>query len=546
MLPLILEILFKSTKRSRLRQMMRGYRVLKKSGRLNRVALLKEELTEATLPLKPTDFSCHILGVGAQYGEVIVRQYLLIRVGGHSFNSALLRSLGKENGKVVFPLPNEWQKIIRQHGFEVDILKSKILWQLYILGALLYGSLKALNIILAGLLSISLKSVEPKKYVYFSMLSLVNLPRRLCQGKSYDVVSWYLQWEDKVKDVAVICHDAPNVLDQEIGGVEIHSQSEPLPSLTSIRSNLKYFYWCFFAILWACFDCVRGRWWHAFLLNQAAISAQVRCLEKKALALDYLFNNSSPIYRPLWTYEVEKLGSKVIFYFYSTNSENFKISESETAIPYGWKAMTWPYFLVWDKWHEEFIRKSIGFEARVDIVGPIWFASSPTTEISSQINLISVFDVQPRRNSIYQSLGISYEYYVPSVVNRFLYDVHAAASGKNINLILKRKRDVGNMTHSSYRRVVNQLNQETNFREVDTDTSPWALIEKSSAVISIPFTSTALIARHLNKPSIYYDPTGELRNDDPAAHGIPIISKLSDLENWMKQIHENFMMSKSV
>ena len=44
------------------------------------------------------------------------------------------------------------------------------------------------------------------------------------------------------------------------------------------------------------------------------------------------------------------------------------------------------------------------------------------------------------------------------------------------------------------------------------------------------FTSTALVARNLGKPSYYFDPTGIIQKDDRAAHGIPVISGFSELQ----------------
>lgn len=532
-----LEKILKPTKRSWLRQMMRGYRKLKKSGKLSQIELLKEELTKTQLTLKPTDFSSQIMGYGASCGENIVRQYLLVRIGGHSFNKALLRSLGKNNGKVIYPLPHEWQKVIQKHGFEVDYLKSNILWQLYILGCFLYGSLKALGILFIGLTSISLKRSKQHSYVYFFMLTQENLPQKQSQSKSYDVISWYLQWEKKAKKLNFIFHGVPEIQSQVIDGVEIQSRSNSLPSLNSLQSCLKYSIWCVSAILHVVIDCIRGRWWHALLLNQAAISAQIRCVDKKLLALDYLFHNSGPTYRPLWTYDAEKFGSRILFYFYSTNSENFKISESEASIPPNWRMMSWPHYLVWDRWQEEFIKKSLGSNVLVDIVGPIWFNSNSLFNLPNIENMIAVFDVQPQRDTSYRILGIPFEYYIPSVANNFLIDIHTAAFKKNINIFLKRKRDIGSLTHPSYRKVLKKLICQSNFYEVDASLSPWTLIEKTLGVISMPFTSTALIARHLGKPSIYYDPTGQLRNDDPAAHGIPVLSSLTDLKNWINKIH---------
>jgi len=51
-----------------------------------------------------------------------------------------------------------------------------------------------------------------------------------------------------------------------------------------------------------------------------------------------------------------------------------------------------------------------------------------------------------------------------------------------------------------------------------------------------PFTSTALIARELGKPSIYYDPFGICEKDDRAAHGIPILSGQKELQDWLSAL----------
>jgi hypothetical protein len=55
----------------------------------------------------------------------------------------------------------------------------------------------------------------------------------------------------------------------------------------------------------------------------------------------------------------------------------------------------------------------------------------------------------------------------------------------------------------------------------------------------MPFTSTALIARHLGKPSCYYDPTGLVQKNDRAAHGIPIVTGMEELKSWFDQPEKN-------
>ena len=132
---------------------MRGYQALKRSGQLDRIAVAKQALTERRLSLTRQHFSPVVMGCGADSGEIVVRQYLLVRVGGLNLNCALLLALGNEQSSVVFPLPKEWRNVLAQHGFEVAHLRSAVLWQLYICALLLYGVVKIGKIALAGIIS---------------------------------------------------------------------------------------------------------------------------------------------------------------------------------------------------------------------------------------------------------------------------------------------------------------------------------------------------------------------------------------------------------
>lgn len=525
----------KKIKRSRLRRIMRGYRVLKQSGQIDLIAKVKEALTEQEFSLSAKDFSACLMGAGCSYGEIVVRQYLLIRIGGLGLNQALLHALGKNGGKVIFPLPKEWRVTISSYGFEVADTRSSILWHLYIFGAWLYGVLQIAKVILSGFKSLIQEHKPPKNHVYFANLSSGNLPHGINGQKSYDIVSWYLQWGGRAQSVEAVHHSVPNVPNKLIDGVDLVFQAQALPSLIGLKTVARYTAWgamtCFIALL----DCLRGRWWHALLLNQSALSAQVRFLPKSILACEYFFHNSVWIYRPLWTYDVENLGSKVNFYFYSTNCESFKTSQDLPSIPYGWKSMNWPNYLVWDNWQTEFIRKSIGYDVQIYQVGPIWFSSSAANHLPDIENAIAIFDVQPMRGSFYNILGMKIEYYIPTIANHFLGDIYQVLSESNLTMALKRKRNIGNFSHRSYQEFLDDLKEKKGFIEIDCDIAASEIINRCKAVVSMPYTSTALIARELGKPSIYYDPTGLLSKDDAAAHGIPVLSRCSELREWIAE-----------
>ncbi len=512
---------------------MRGYRLLKQSGRIDLIAKVKEALTEQEFSLSAKDFSPCIMGAGCSYGEIVVRQYLLIRIGGLNLNQALLHALGKSDGKVIFPLPKEWRATISKYGFDVANIRSSLLWQIYIFGVWLYGVLQIAKVLFSGFKSLTQESKKLKRYVYFANLTSGNLPYGIHSQKSYDIVSWYLQWTGRAQSVEAVHHSVSNFPNKVVDGVDLVFQTQLLPPLFGWKPIAKYTVWSVISSFIALMECFRGRWWHALLLNQAALSSQVRFLAKSKLAHEYLFHNSGWIYRPLWTYEAEKKGSKITFYFYSTNCESFKSHNGYQPIPYGWKVMSWSRYLVWDKYQADFIRRSVIGKPNIVNVGPIWFQDANKKMPICKDIKIAVFDITPHRNSFYYILGLAQEFYTPHIVNKFLEDIVFLAKG-NYSILWKRKRNVGVSAHPLYRSLASQIAMLENVILIDSEISAVNVIAQSDIVISMPFTSTALLARFMGKPTVYYDAKGITQKDDRAAHGIDIIIGKNELAGWLK------------
>jgi polysaccharide biosynthesis PFTS motif protein len=522
----------------RLRRILRGYHFLKKTGHLDKIALLNEALTEIPLNITHNHFSPYLMGAAYPYAPLALRQYLLQRIAGVKLNQALLISLGKINGEVIFPLPKEWREIISQHGFKVASSRSSILWNFYIISAFLYGLFQITKIIISSIRSLIYKSQKSKTHIYFANLSINNLPQIHKDQKSYDIISWYLQWSGRQKTIKAIHHSVPKISKKIAGNIDLVYQPNPLPPLFGLKALFQYLGWSCNAILICLFDCFRGRWWHLFLLNQFAMSAKVKMLKKKSLAFEYFFHNSTWIYRPLWTYEAEKAGSRITFYFYSINCEYFKVSKVDLSIPFGWKATSWRNFLVWDEQQANFVKRFTSFKPNIKVVGPIWFSDSKSTQFLPE-NSIVIFDVQPVKKYFYCISGAKFEYYIPIYANKFLSDIFSLIEKSNKNFILKRKRDIAKLSHPSYTQLLKTISLSPNFFEADPNFSAWRIIDKASAVISRPYTSTALIAFSLGKPSIYYDPSGLLKNNESFSHGIPIFSNKQKLYKWIKTNNTN-------
>jgi polysaccharide biosynthesis PFTS motif protein len=85
-----------------------------------------------------------------------------------------------------------------------------------------------------------------------------------------------------------------------------------------------------------------------------------------------------------------------------------------------------------------------------------------------------------------------------------------------------------------YLRKISQLSEKVDYTSIDPGIDALNIIQQTKACISMPFTSTALIAKYEGKPSIFYDPSGIVQKNDRAAHGIPVLSNIDELEEWVQ------------
>lgn len=527
----------RSRRQRHVRAIMRGYRTLKASGQLNRIALLKQELTTIVLEEIERHTSRLIFGAGVANGELIVRQYLLARVAGVNLNEALLHSIGDGRVPVAHPLPRQWQVIVRNHGFDVAGIKSTCAWYGLVSLHLFYGIFLCLRRLCESVRAMPRSGRNSLgAYAYFDTLGAGNLPQRATDGRSHDIISWYMQWPDRVQNLNALCHGVRTAQPACVDAVMVKAISSAIPPLTRLASVARYASWSAAAITLSLVDVLRGRWWHALLLSEASSGALVRMHDAVSLARDYLFHNSGWIYRRLWTYEAEARGSRILFYFYSTNCESFKQPAGYPQPTYGWRAMNWSRYLVWDEPQAEFVRRAVGDAANVQVVGPIWFQTSSAELCELAAASVAVFDVQPMRDARYQTLGLDYEYYTPRTAVQFLRDVYEVVAGCKVTMAFKRKRHIGYLAHPRYRHFLERFDELPNVVTVDPDISAVRVIEKSIAVISMPFTSTALMGRQLGKPSVYYDPHGLCQKDDRAAHGIEILTGKDELRSWLTTV----------
>lgn len=537
---LFIPFFLKRNNRSKIRCFMKGFQILQDRDQLDMINRIKDNFNKTQLDCTLDKSSPLIFGAGLHFSELILRQFLLAKIGGLDFNKNLLIALNNSEREIIHPLPPEWRIIMEKCGFRADTFRNKLEWIKFILFYLLSGYVSiAIRFFLSLKESIFSTIKIEGNYAYFQSLGTANLPTTSNDGRcSHDIITWYYKWPNRFPSISGIYHSVKTKIPTQIEQVPITSIGSAIPPITNGFVLLRYLFWGIGASFLSFIDVFRSRYWHALLLREASKSAQIRLLAPEKLARDYMFHNSNHILRPLWTYDAEKMGSRILFYFYSTNCETFKTKTGYPLQEHTWEAMNWSNYLVWDNYQADFIRRSVGEgHVNIEVVGPIWFSSS-NKELPSfdKKNIITVFDVQPMRDSFYQTLGQSNGFYTPFTTNQFLIDIAEATKKLDIGVVLKRKRNIGNLVHRKYFNLVQRLNKSEHFMSADPDIDVIRLIENSRAVISMPCTSTAIIARELGKPSIYYDPNFQMQKDDRAAHGIPIVNGREELDHWLRMV----------
>lgn len=524
--------IFKRRSRSRLRQMMRGYRYLKTKGQLELIQDLQQTLRTTKFSIPENYFSKIIFGAALPNAELVLRQQLM--TGELRLNRALLIAKSSPKGKVISPIPKDWFLLIERYGFVVDHGNCTLLWHAYLGMRFLYSCLKLSASLFQSLHNCFNSNQILTPYIYFCDLTQNNLPCSVEHEQSYDVISWYMQWCGRRQDFKAIYHSVPGAKDMLLYGVPVQYQKKPIPALKGWKSSIKYGLRAAYAFSKALVDWLRGQWWHVLILPEAVDAMKASFVPSTELAVQYLFHNSRP-YPPLWSYETQMAGSDIVFYFYSTNCEGFQRGDDSRPLMTAYSIMNWPTYLVWDFYQADFVARCTGKEANIEIVGSLYFTDKSANLPPFHSQTVAVFDVQPHRSSRYTLLALTIEYYVPGVTTSFLDDINEEVHRQGGLVLLKQKREIGKLAHPRYRNFVSNLKQLPHVILVDAGISAFKVIEKATVVISMPFTSTALIARDLGKPSAYYDPLGMIQKDDPAAHGIPILIGPKSLAIWLKQ-----------
>lgn len=525
-----------------LEQKIRGYNWLKKNNRIGILRDIKGQCTEISFKQIGGSASKFLFGSAFTEAENSNIQYLLQNLFIGNFENKVIAHLGRGSGKFVYPLPAPYADVLRLHGISVSVFASKLSWSIWILNQWFFGFFVVLKILFDSLLFLITASKKRKfdQYsAYFHGLRSSNLPQD--STKNYDIFTWYIK-KNPENSVKVCYHSIAQVPDIFFLDKTISYIGKSLFYLTSWKNFFRFLAWLIIAIPLTFWNVCIFRWWNVILLGEFARLKIFQLKEKEEISKEYLFHYSLNIFRPLWTYEVESKGAKVVSYFYS-GYEFLKLPEGYADQKWEFGRTNWPFYLVWDEWQKELVsRELINPSSKFQVVGPILFETSVKT-LSIPKRSISVFDYQQHRKAFHLGVSPSSVFFNthPDLNIRFLNDIQEVLNENGIYLIFKKKRDLGKRAETRYLNLMKKLEKLENVILADAEIPALYLIERTIGTISLPFTSTGLFRRDENFLSIYYDPTGWVDPTDRASHGIPLIQGKAALKKW---VLENYKEEK--
>lgn len=515
----------------RVRNVSRGYKILKSSDDKRLVNRIVEQITEAELTVGRGFFSDWIFPFNDKVNDRAYSQYLLINLIGTRLNASILCSLAT-NKSIIAPLPVEWIEILKKNGIPVNVFLSRLVFILFVLKKFVFG-LMQFSILLIKSLKNIFKNKEPRNsnYVFFYGLIPDCLPPNDVEVR-FNIVEWYLNWEGRAAKATTISHDL-NFATYSYKNYRI-SKINPIPVIRSFGLLLSFFCWGIVSAFISIVNLFFGKVRYSVMFSEILLAKCFLYADKSVTAEQYLFNNLNITYRPLWTYSAERKGASVIYFNWAASFSDFLSDEGYKSTDLGEKLMSYTEVLQWSPQYAVYLKSIFSSEwTTVKVVPPIYYSDSGIIPEPSVKPVIVVFDVTPQRRFFHDVIVPFVEYRTVENGRKFLEDLYEVARELGFEIVWKAKRSFTTHHSKEYIKFSNNFVKLPGVIAADPGTSAFRLVQKADFVVSMPFTSTSLIGDVYKVPSAYYDPSLIIKKNDRGANGLALLSGKEELKQWI-------------
>jgi len=299
-------------------------------------------------------------------------------------------------------LPPTWRKKLQELGIPIKKSSSTLLWISRILQLYVAGVFRALKLLYWAWMT--RVSVPDESY------SVIFIPKSDMIGRdvstnNYDFLSTFLVSPAHLKEEChtwVVLNSKPQVFPKNIS-----ISKYGLPSLPTILSRIIFSYQLFSRIISDFIFITMGEWWRAILQDERIIYCYMQGIKSDSFASSYVFTSANLLVRPLWTYQAEAKGSRIMLVFISTNFYTFTHSKNtDCPVNVGLRSMTWPTYGVWGQSQREYLVFAGHINAEYIEMGAVGSSDDLGKSIILPENTLVLFDVSPIRNIFLAERGI--------------------------------------------------------------------------------------------------------------------------------------------
>jgi polysaccharide biosynthesis PFTS motif protein len=511
-------------KKKKLIKVFKNHKILKKE----KNNILVELLYQIT-NLKLSDDKSFLLNyLNIPYLEISHRQFLLQTLISNRylvFSEEFVKNFNSKNG-LGFPLVFQYIKFLKEKNYQINYVKS--LAGFYFL--VLKEFLKGFKLIFKTLISFSSKKKKSGNYVFFC-----DLPKSFknqTDKYKYNLYNWFDGYFKKKNIETCLINQKISPFNTK-NNIKINHSSNIFDSL-AFNDRIVFIFKSFFVFFYCLINIFNIKnSYKSIMFNEYLLFILASLQKKNKLATMYLYSQASYIYKPLWTYAVEKRGSEVIMYYFACSFDGY-YQEGKYPLPeIGTSSMNWKKILIWSNYLKKHYEQ-VADKSNFVLVSPIFYKDNEIIE-SIEKPSISVFDIMPYRSFIRAALYPHEDYRNYKTTRKFLEDIISLSKIYKVSIYLKNSKDLDQSKFD--RRYINFVKEcltLKNFKLIHTDVSPFQLIEKTNISLSMPWTSTGCIPSFFNKTGYYYDPLKTIDKNDRGVQNGYLISGYDELNKFFK------------
>lgn len=499
------------------------YKILKEKNKLREIDKIKIEIENTKIKFNRNKLSIFSKinkdskNINDTLNQIIYHKYI-----NTIFTSKIGQCLAF-NKVFYYPLPDEWIKIVKDKGIKTNFFFSKLLFNLSIVLLFLKKFFSLLKFFF-----LSKKIINHNQTtVYLDSLNDIDL-----NSKEENFLLWckkFLKLNTKITFV----HNNNKISDINKKDFELVYIEKFYFNFSSLKERLIYLGLLFKYLNKLTVHAFKGNQKDLLLIEEMIIYIFLKNFNYKIPEYAF-FNNSNCMIKPLWTSFLEnKEEKKVFMYFYSTN--HFPMDTYDKGLD-GYRLMTWHNYIFWINEQADWLHKINQDFKSIDIVDYFPF-SGKYISIFKKKKTISIFPVTPFQDKyIFEYMPSNHYYNLNNSIN-FINHILNCIKNDEVQIIIKLKRDNPNI-HAKYIKFIDNLKKDERITIIDPNISAKSIIVKSDLVISSPFTSTSLIANHYKIPTIFYDSSSSLIQEEPCLKKVQLLKSEMELFQWIKEVLE--------